>query len=93
MAQSGPLGGSILLPIGLVSVFAASILLAVGVSLGNRPAAAFGIVTAVAGVPLAAIGAAAGLPMPWPLLLVGYNGVLAAVGVAAWREPPPAARR
>jgi hypothetical protein len=88
MAPSGPLGGSILLPIGLASVFALSILVAAGVfveELGHL-AIAFGIFTALAGLPLAAIGAYLGLPMPWPLALAGYNIALAAVGIKAWRE-------
>jgi hypothetical protein len=82
MAPSGPLGGSALLPIGLALVFALSILVAAGVfveELGHL-AIAFGIFTALAGLPLAAIGAYLGLPMPWPL-------ALAAVGIKAWREP------
>jgi len=81
MAPSGPLGGSNMLPIGLALVFALSILLAAGVSVGNRPAIAFGIFTALAGVVLAAIGACLGLPMPWPLAMAGYNIALAAVGI------------
>jgi hypothetical protein len=81
MAPSGPLGGSNMLPIGLASVFALSILLAAGVFVGNRPAIAFGIFTALAGLVLAAIGAYLGLPMPWPLALAGYNIALAAVGI------------
>jgi len=88
MAPSGPLGGSILLPIGLASVFALSILVAAGVfveELGHL-AIAFGTFTALAGLPLAAIGAYLGLPMPWPLALAGYNIALAAVGIKAWRE-------
>jgi hypothetical protein len=93
MASSGPLGSSAALLVALASVFAASILLAVCVAAGNRPAFAVGILTALAGVPLAAIGALAGLPMPWPLILAAYNAALAAVGAGAWREPSPAARR
>jgi hypothetical protein len=88
MAPSGPLGGSILLPIGLALVFALSILVAAGVfveELGHL-AIAFGIFTALAGLPLAAIGAYLGLPMPWPLALAAYNIALAAVGIKAWRE-------
>ena len=86
MAPSGPLGGSNLLPIGLASVFALSILLAAGVFVGYRLVIAFGIFTALAGLVLAAIGAYLGLPMPWPLALAGYNIALAAVGIKAWRE-------
>ena len=86
MAPSGPLGGSNMLPIGLASVFAFSILIAVGVFVGNRLAIAFGILTGLVGVVLAAIGAYVGLPMPWPLALGGYNIALAAVGIEAWRE-------
>jgi hypothetical protein len=86
MAPSGPLGGSNVLPIGLASVFALSILLAAVVFIGNRPAIAFGIFTAVAGLVLAAIGACLGLPMPWPLAMAGYNIALAAIGLEAWRE-------
>jgi hypothetical protein len=86
MAPSGPLGGSIMLPIGLASVFAFSIVLAAGVFVGNRPAIAFGIFTAVVGLQLAAIGAYFGLPMPWPLALAGYNIALVPVGIQAWRE-------
>jgi len=87
MTPSGPLGGSNMLPIGLALVFALSLLLAVGVYVGNRPAIAFGIFTALDGVVLAAIGAYLGLPMPWPLALVGYNIALAGAGIKAWREP------
>jgi hypothetical protein len=86
MAPSGPLGGSNMLPIGLAAVFALSILVAVGVFVGNRPAIAFGILTALAGLVLAALGAYLGLPMPWPLALAGYNIALAVVGIKAWRE-------
>ncbi len=81
MAPGGPLGGSNMLLVGLASVFALSILLAVGVVVGNRPAIAFGIFTALAGIPVAAIGAWLGLPMPWPLALAGYNIALAVVGI------------
>jgi hypothetical protein len=86
MAPNGPLGGSTMLPIGLAAVFALSMLLAAGAFVGNRPAMAFGIFTALAGIPLAVIGASLGLPMPWPLALGGYNIALAAVGIKAWRE-------
>ncbi len=86
MAPSGPLGGSDMLPIGLALVFATNILLAAGVFIWGRLATAFGLFTAVAGVPVAAIGVAVGLPMPWPLALAGYNVALAAVGIRAWRE-------
>jgi hypothetical protein len=85
MAPSGPLGGSATLPIALATVVAGSILLAVGVAVGNRPAIAVGILTALMGVPLAVIGVLAGLPMPWPLILVAYNAVLAGIGATAWR--------
>ena len=90
MAPSGPLGGSSLLPIGLVSVFAFSAMLAVGVFVAMRPAIAFGIFTGFAGVLLAAIGVYAGLPMPWPPALGAYNVALAAVGIGAWQELRPA---
>ena len=53
---------------------------------GNCPAIALGIVTALAGPVVAAIGAYVGLPMPWPLALAGYNVALAAVDIKAWRE-------
>jgi len=86
MAPSGPLGGSSMLPVGLAAVFALSALLAAGVFVGNRPAIAFGIFTALAGIPLAAIGAFVGLPMPWPLALAGCNVALAVVGIEAWEE-------
>jgi hypothetical protein len=88
MAPSGPLGGSSLLPIGLVAVFALSALLAAGVFVAelDRPAVAIGTFTAVAGVVLAVVGACLGLPTPWPLALAGYNLALAAVGVREWRE-------
>jgi hypothetical protein len=86
MAPSGPLGGSDMLPIGLASVFALSILLAAGVFVGNRPASAFGILSAVVGTVLALVGAYLGLPMPWPVVMSGYNVALAAVGIEAWRE-------
>ncbi len=81
MAPSGPLSGSNMLPIGLASVFALSILLAAGVFVGYRLAIAFGIFTAVAGLVVAAIGAFLGLPMPWPLVMAAYNVALAAVGI------------
>ena len=86
MAPSGPLGGSNMLPVGLASVFAFSILIAVGVLVGNRPAIAFGILTCLAGPVLAAIGVYVALAMPWPLALGVYNIALAAVGIKAWRE-------
>jgi hypothetical protein len=81
MAPRGPLGTSEVLPIGLASVLALSILLAAGVVVGNRPAIAFGIFTALAGLPVAVIGAWLGLPMPWPVALAGYNIALAVVGI------------
>jgi hypothetical protein len=81
MAPSGPLGGSNMLLIGLAPVFALSILLAAGVVIGSRPAIALGIFTALAGLPVAAIGAWLGLPMPWPVALAGYNVALAVVGI------------
>ena len=87
IAPSGPLGGSDMLPIGLASVFALSLLIAAGVFVGNRLAVAFGIFTAFDGVVLAGIGACLGLPMPWPIVLAGYNIGLVAVGIRAWREP------
>jgi hypothetical protein len=88
MAPSGPLGGSVLLPIGLAAVFVLSGLLAAGLFVEglDELVIAFGTFTALAGVPVAVIGAWAGLPGPWPLALVGYNLALAAVGVKAWRE-------
>jgi hypothetical protein len=89
MAPSGPLGGSSLLPIGLAAVFAVSALLAAGAFVGNRLAIGFAILTALAGSPLAAVGAFVGLPMPWPLALAGYNLALAVVGIEAWDEPRP----
>ena len=81
MAPSGPLGGSSMLPIGLASVFALSIVLAAGVLVGYRLAIAFGIFTAVAGLVVAVIGAALGLPMPWPLAMAAYSIALAVVGI------------
>ncbi|MCU0506363.1 MAG: hypothetical protein MUE82_11460 [Chloroflexi bacterium] len=86
MAPSGPLGGSNLLPAALAAVFVLSAVLAAGVLSRIRPATALGIVTAVGGVVIAAAGAWAGLPGPWPLLLVAYNGALAVAGIRAWRE-------
>ncbi|MCU0504222.1 MAG: hypothetical protein MUE82_00385 [Chloroflexi bacterium] len=91
MAQGGPLGGSDLLPIGLLTVLAGSLLLAAGVLARIRPVTAFAILTAAAGVGLAVIGAWAGLPSPWPLLLAAYNAALVGVGIGAWREQQPAA--
>jgi hypothetical protein len=85
MAPSGPLRGSIVVPIGLASVFAFHVLLAAGVFLGNRLMVAFGILTALLGVVVAIIGVWAGLPMPWPQAMAAYNVVLAAVGIEAWR--------
>ncbi len=91
MTPSGPLAGSSSqLAIALFAVFAFHVLLAAGAFVGNRPAIAFGILTGVVGVPLAAIGAYLGLPMPWPAALGGYNLALAALGIAAWREEAPA---
>lgn len=87
MAPSGPLGGSNLLPIGLATVFAFHILVAAAVFVGNCPAIAFGILTAWAGVAVAAIGVYVGLPMPWPLVLAGYNVAFAVVGIKAWELP------
>ena len=86
MAPSGPLGDSGLLPIGLAVVFALSLLVAVGVLVGNRLVIALGVFTALEGLVLAAIGANLGLPMPWPLALAGCNIALVAVGIKAWRE-------
>jgi hypothetical protein len=87
MAPSGPMRGSIIVPIALASVFAFHIMLAAGVLLGARLMIAFAIITALAGVALAAIGVYAGLPMPWPLALASYNVALAAVGIKAWWGP------
>jgi hypothetical protein len=88
MAPSGPLAGSIMLPIGLAAVFAFSVLLAAGVLADELgPAAiAFGIFTALAGVVLAVIGAWVGLPMPWPLTMAAYNVALAAIGIKVNEE-------
>jgi hypothetical protein len=91
MAPSGPLGRSDLLPIALLAVFAGSALLAGGVLVGYRLVVALGIATAVAGIPLAAIGASVGLPMPWPLALAACNLALAAIGTRTWRALPAAA--
>ena len=87
MAPSGPLAGSNMLPIGLTSVFAFHVLLAAGAFVGNRPVIAFGILTGLVGLPLAAIGVYVGLPMPWPLALAGYNIALAVAGIRAWEQP------
>jgi hypothetical protein len=91
MAPSGLLSGSVMLPVGLAAVFAVNLLLAIGAYVGSRLVIALGILTAAAGVPLAAAGAWAGLPSPWPLLLVGYNAALVAAGIAAWRGSMAAA--
>ncbi len=90
MAPSGPLGGSSLLPVALVLLFAGNVVLALSMLARIRVVTAFGIFTAVAGVGLAAVGAWAGLPAPWPLLLVGYDVLLVLVGLRAWRELPAA---
>ncbi len=87
MAPSGPLGGSELLPAAVVVLIGGSIMLAAGVLIGNRPMTALAILTAVAAPFLAVVGAIAGLPMPWPLLLAIYDIALAAIGIAAWRAP------
>ena len=86
MAPAGPLGGSDLLPVALAVLAVAQVPLAIAVLVWPRPGIALGMVTAVAGVPLGLAGAWAGLPEPWALALAAYNAVLAAVGVAAWRE-------
>lgn len=91
MAPSGPLAGSVLLPIGLASLFAVSVLIAAGVFIGNRLVIGFGIFTALDGVLLAVAGMGMGLPMPWPLALFVCNLALGAIGVAAWRETRVAA--
>ena len=91
MAPSGLLAGSDLLPVALAVVVVTHFLIAIGVLVGNRPAIAFGLFTALAGVPLALLGASVGLPAPSPLALLGYNAALAAVGIQAWRAPRPAA--
>lgn len=88
MAPSGPLAGSDLLPVGLALLIAFHVLLAAGVFVERlaAPAIAFGILTALAGVVLAAVGVWLGLPMPWSLALVGCNAVLAVVGIKAWED-------
>ncbi len=86
MAPSGPLSGSDLLLVGLIAVFAAHVLIAAGVLLGNRLAIALGILSAIAGLPIATIGLSAGLPMPWPVILAGYNIMLAVIGIRVWEE-------
>ncbi len=90
MAPSGPLGGSELMPLALGSMFVAHLGLAAGVFLGIRLVIAFVALTAVAGVPLALVGAYVGLPMPWPLVLGAYNAGIAGIAIAIWREPPGA---
>jgi hypothetical protein len=75
-----------LLPVGLALVFAFHVLLAVGVVIANRPAVAFAVVTAFAGIVLAAIGGVVGLPMPWPLALGVGNLLVCGMGIQAWRE-------
>ena len=87
MASAGPLRDSEWLPVALASVFLSSGLLAALVVLGNRLALAFGILTALLGVPLALVGIAVGLPMPWPVVMAGYNAVIAVVGILGWEEP------
>ncbi len=87
MAPSGPLGGSDLMPIALGLMFAVHVVLAAGVLIRSRIAIAFVALTAVAGVPLAFVGAYAGLPMPWPLVLAAWNAGVAAASLVVWREP------
>ena len=89
MVPGGPLSSSPLLPFGLIAVLAGHLLLAGGVALGIRVVVVLGILTAIAGIPVAAVGVAAGLPMPWPVVMAVYNVGLAAVGVTAWRRLPP----
>ncbi len=87
MAASGPLGGSELLPLGLALLFAGSALFAAGVLAGVRLVLALGILSGLAGVPLALAGAIVGLPMPWPVLLAAYNMALATIGIEVWEAP------
>jgi hypothetical protein len=86
VAPSGLLAGSFLLPIGLAGVLAFHVVIAALVFAGNRTAIAFGVLTALVGPFLAAIGVIAGLPMPWPAALGAYNVVLVVVGIASWQE-------
>jgi hypothetical protein len=88
MAPGGPLGRSELLPVAIGGLFVAHGLLAVGVAAGSRPFLALALVSAVAAVPLALLGAVVGLALPWPLVLAGYNVLIAIVGVRAWRQQP-----
>ncbi len=90
MAPSGPLGRSDLLPFAIVGLFLAHGLLAAGVAVGSRPILALALVSALAAVPLAMLGLVVGLTMPWPIVLAGYNVLVAAIGVRAWREPADA---
>ncbi len=91
MAPSGPLRGSELLPLGLAVVFAMSVLLAIGVFIAARPAIALGILSALGGLVLAAVGVAAGMPMPWPVALGACNAVVGALALEAWRSLEPEA--
>jgi hypothetical protein len=90
MAPAGPLGGSALLPVALVLLVAGNVVLALGMLARIRPLTGFGIFTAIAGIAVSLVGAWAGLPMPWPLLLAAYDVALVPVGLRAWRELPAA---
>ena len=87
MAPRGPLGRSELLPVGVVVVLLGHALLAAGVAAGSRPILALALITALAAVPLAMVGLVVGLTMPWPIVLAGYNVLVAAIGLRAWHEP------
>ena len=86
MAPSGPLCGWDALPLAVGLLVVGHAVWAVLAVAGNRLAIALGIVTAVVGVPVAALGALLALPAPWPLALTAWNGALAAIGVVAWRS-------
>ncbi len=79
MAPSGPLGGSDMLPIGLASVFALSVLIAAFVFVGNRPAIAI----------LAEMDALPGIGHACGHNLIGTAAVGAGLGVAAIADELP----
>jgi hypothetical protein len=86
MAESGPMRGTMMVPIGLGLLFLSSCLLAVAVFVWGRPLIALAAITAALGIVLAVVAMYAGLPMPWPLLLAALNASLAVLGIPAWRE-------
>ncbi len=86
MASSGPMRDTIAVPIGLGLLIGSSLLIGLGVLAIGRLMIAFAAITSVLGIVSALVGLYAGLPLPWPILLLAWNIGVTLLGIPAWRE-------